>query len=673
MKKIISYLFITFVLLISVSNGVQSLKAYESDDYNQQNINWEERISKYKSTVKIQKDSTLDITEEITVYVNNQTINHGIYRDFPTIYQGQYGFRETLSLNVVSVYKEEILDDQVYEPKPEKYDLEYLYNGVRIKIGNGDITLSPGFYKYTINFRVKYLLGDFEEYDRLYYNIIGNGWNYEIENAEAEIYFPKKINSEDLKVNVYQGAFDSKEESDQINITNEKTGTVVYVKSSRKLSQYEGLTIYMTFPNNIINFPSDANGNARIFRDNLDIFLLLITLIIAITFALVSWRKWGKDPKKSSIIPIFTPPDNISPAGVGIIYHKYMTTSLMTASLISLGVKGYLRIEEINEEVFFIKVKKYKLTKLRDIDDNLAKEESQLMHNLFDKYKSFTIGDPSKSDDLSMMFYYFSNTVNRKYMKKNFIANTALPVMIGIALFGVYLLAGFISGSPVQYFILALGLGVLNIIIISITGAILAVIKKFKSSLFVLTYAILIVIQIVIFIFLVQTKSTQDTLYPAFYLVLAFAITVVYALFISKYTPQGMQLLTKIEGFKMYLGAAEEKDLQLMNQSMPKTFEIYQKFLPYAMVLGVETQWTNKFKIEIDKAMQDPNISSHSWYIGGSGLSGFSSSSISSITSSISSAVTSSSTSSEGSSSGGESSGSGSSGGGGGGGGGGGW
>ena len=51
----------------------------------------DERILHYLSDVQVQKDSSLEVTETIDVRAENDRINHGIYRDFPTRYRGPHG------------------------------------------------------------------------------------------------------------------------------------------------------------------------------------------------------------------------------------------------------------------------------------------------------------------------------------------------------------------------------------------------------------------------------------------------------------------------------------------------------------------------------------------------------------------------------------------------------
>jgi len=136
-------------------------------------------------------------------------------------------------------------------------------------------------------------------------------------------------------------------------------------------------------------------------------------------------------------------------------------------------------------------------------------------------------------------------------------------------------------------------------------------------------------------------------------------------------TRAGRQLMDRVDGFKMFLSAV---DGQRMNTMTPvgKTPELFERFLPYALALGVEQAWAEQFS-QVLAAVGGPGhestVYSPSWYSGGfigSSPAAFASSFSSSFSSAVSSA-----SSPPGSSSGGG--GGGSSGGGGGGGGGGGW
>jgi uncharacterized membrane protein len=134
-------------------------------------------------------------------------------------------------------------------------------------------------------------------------------------------------------------------------------------------------------------------------------------------------------------------------------------------------------------------------------------------------------------------------------------------------------------------------------------------------------------------------------------------------------TRLGRELLDQIEGFRLYLSVAEQDELNFRHPP-EKTPQLFEAYLPYAIALGVEQQWGEKFVRVLASAQADGGAYHPGWYRGRSwdhtNLHGFTSA----MGSSMSSAISSSSTA-PGSSSG--SGGGGSSGGGGGGGGGGGW
>jgi len=129
--------------------------------------------------------------------------------------------------------------------------------------------------------------------------------------------------------------------------------------------------------------------------------------------------------------------------------------------------------------------------------------------------------------------------------------------------------------------------------------------------------------------------------------------------------------MDEIEGFRMYLGTAEEERLNLLNPP-ENTPELFEKFLPYALALDVENEWNDKFARILTLASMAPGDSGYRprWYRGRDWQPGDSASFTRSIGSGLGAAVA-SSTTAPGSSSG--SGGGGFSGGGGGGGGGGGW
>jgi uncharacterized membrane protein len=136
-------------------------------------------------------------------------------------------------------------------------------------------------------------------------------------------------------------------------------------------------------------------------------------------------------------------------------------------------------------------------------------------------------------------------------------------------------------------------------------------------------------------------------------------------------TLAGAKIRDQIDGFRMFLTTAEKDRLEILHPPHV-TPDVFEKYLPYAIALDSENEWSRKFEAEAGRAGVAPSAQGYSprWYSGSSfrrlGTTGFASSLGSAVAGATAAAA-----SAPGRSSG--SGGGGSSGGGGGGGGGGGW
>ena len=89
----------------------------------------EERIISFDSDVTVAADGELTVIETIKVRAEGYDIKRGIYRDFPTVYEGRDGETHIVGFKVVEV----LLDG-----KRENWFTENRSNGVRVYIGEKD-------------------------------------------------------------------------------------------------------------------------------------------------------------------------------------------------------------------------------------------------------------------------------------------------------------------------------------------------------------------------------------------------------------------------------------------------------------------------------------------------------------------------------------------------------
>jgi uncharacterized membrane protein len=78
-------------------------------------------------------------------------------------------------------------------------------------------------------------------------------------------------------------------------------------------------------------------------------------------------------------------------------------------------------------------------------------------------------------------------------------------------------------------------------------------------------------------------------------------------------TVAGRGIMDRIEGFRQYLGVAEEDRLNALNPP-DKTPELFERFLPYAIALDVENRWAKRFAGVLAAAGASAAVGA--WYAG---------------------------------------------------------
>jgi uncharacterized membrane protein YgcG len=119
---------------------------------------------------------------------------------------------------------------------------------------------------------------------------------------------------------------------------------------------------------------------------------------------------------------------------------------------------------------------------------------------------------------------------------------------------------------------------------------------------------------------------------PVLAMVLAIAVIVVVlaTAFRSPLTAKGAELRDYIEGIKMYIGWAEEERFRVLQSpegalrtgiaapDWGQVVRLYEKLLPYAVLLGLETEWAKVLGTYYESLGTEPD-----WYGGGTGFNSY--------------------------------------------------
>jgi uncharacterized membrane protein len=541
-----------------------------------------EVIKNFDVNINIQKDGSLLVTEKI-VYDFGTNQRHGIFRKIPLT-----------SVNGPKL-KIEVLEVKDESGKPYKYTTSITNNILKIKIGYPNIFVT-GSKTYIITYQVYNSIRTFENHDELYWNVTGNEWPVVIQNANVSVTLPDSSLT-NVRIDCFTGPYGST----QKNCTFNRSDSNVNYSITQPLDINEGLTIVLGIPSGYIH---KTYNTSKLNSDSI-IFYLLIFIVSSLVIVFskviknlierVTWRTKPKPviPKELKGKPItieYNPPDNLTPIDIGTILDRRVDITDISSIIIDLAVKGYLKIRYIVQPIPFLPDKKdFEFIKLKDGTDLTHPAYKITFELLFSNRDRAKLSDLKQEND--SQFYikkiqkdteehlyregYFDRAARDKAKKlENYLSTITVILWIGY-------IVGIISIEKISE---------------------LKMVPKFFSTVFA---SVFLVLTIIVLLSLIG--------FPISLFIMLFKLFKLD----HKLTPKGLSVLIKILGFREFLKLTEKDKLELLNapELQPEMFE---KFLPYAMVLGVEDKWAQRFENiynTIPKWYEDATVTSFNSYI----------------------------------------------------------
>jgi len=353
-----------------------------------------EKIQSFAAQIKINKGGTINVSEKI-VYDFDGLEKHGIYRIIPYIKKNKEGKLFQLDFKDISVRDE--------NERPYRYTISKTNDNLKIKIGDPDRTIT-GVHTYIINYQVFGALTYFSDHDELYWNVTGNEWPVPIEKANAIVNMSQGVNcyaefvtvpEEDYlrkakegncKIVCYSGPLGSRKHC----AIQTPTATSFKVENLDLLSPYNGLTFAVSFPKNIVTVLEPKEVVA--FFDTIVGKIVTAFFILLSTFwylglpiyIIYRWFKFGRDPKATIGVTTawFDPPRLkgetnrfLAPGEVGALGDETVDLKDISATIVDLARRGYLKIEEQKKGDFYlVKENKQEEDKLLDFEKSLLQK-----------------------------------------------------------------------------------------------------------------------------------------------------------------------------------------------------------------------------------------------------------------------------------------------------------
>jgi uncharacterized protein (TIGR04222 family) len=511
-----------------------------------------ESIKRYDVDMTIEPTGALLVRETID-YDFGSVPHHGIFRDIPA--RIDYPPKP----NHDRVYPIDVLSVKTSEGTSGKYSVASEGDNERIKIGDPDRTIT-GEHSYEINYRVSGAMNGFADHDELVWNAIGVEWTVPIAAANVTVHAPAEI----TQVNCSEGSYLSVLPCGTSTASGDTaTFTASEIFPGYALGPFQGMTVTVAIPKGAVPEPKPileerftVASAFRVTPATGGLAVGMLILLVAVVLGLV-WL-FGRDRryKGSSVdaayapavpdapeerVPLlgehetpveFVPPDGLRPGQVGTLVDFKANPLDVTATIVDLAVRGYLKIEEISEGGLF-RSADWKLTRMKEDHAGLMPYEQKLLDGLFRD-------DPVVQ--LSELRYEFSARMTAVITELQDDAKQrgwfAARAGLGSCAFS------------------ALGLLVLVIGILLTIG------------LAIWTHAALVGIPVIV----------------------AGIVMIVASRWIPRRTAKGYAVLRHVDGFRRFIEESEKDRAQFAERK-----NLFTEYLPYAIVFGATEKWAHAF------------------------------------------------------------------------------
>lgn len=542
-RKYFILLIIIIPIIIAAFAAIPFDTSVDYDEYLDPNF----EITNYSVSAKADKNRHVYVTEIISVnFINPRS---SIIRDIPVSNGLQIkdinSPNRTINVEKYGSFLAIDLDSENFAKYtgPQQYELSYTMILPKVKGAKDSIPL----------------------------NVIGQGWGVPIHNAQISISLPETP----IKSYYYVGKRGTTTGIQRLTINTDNKN--ITLSTTDTLQPFEGITIGYDMPEGTLNSAFDSS-----------LIYKIILAILVLALASILFIKFGKDEQIYPIINFNA--NGLNPAETGYLIDGNCAPSDLTSLIYYWASKGYLNIIDSKNNNDII------LKKLKPLDTNHKKYEFTMFNALFRKSDTVTIGSLKNS-------FYTTITqaqieIRQEYSGKLFHAKsfffavivtllTVLAAAIPIAIDGVKIHQSFLNIAGFMFAIPAA--------IIFVAGSWLfrkePKLGTRKKTYYIL-FGLLILLCCLIMIPLLTTNFFVPKAHAILYAI-TFAITMCIAPFIQKRTDYYHGILNDITGFRNFIKEAEKEKLEMLLKENP---QYYYDILPYANVLGVSTEWMNKFQ-----------------------------------------------------------------------------
>ncbi|MEK7621328.1 MAG: DUF2207 domain-containing protein, partial [Patescibacteria group bacterium] len=325
-------------------------------------------------------------------YNLGSTPRHGIYRDIPIDY------RDGKDTYYVTAKHTGTTDEKGHKVQAETSENNGNY---RIRLGDPDVGDLTGLHIYNISYELSPIITKKDGKPFLNIDAIGTGWPVPILSATVSLQLENDAPLSNAKCFIgSQGS----------------TQACAQFGKATQLSPYQGMSINANLPDGYVATYLQPNQKRPVdiwpIITGVGVFVLFGGIfVVAMVIIFLRWWQSHSKRKRQIVVAQYEPPASLSPAEIGHLEDDSSDMAEVTATLISLAVRGYLKVTQKEKTGIggIFGGSEYVLNSLKSSQD-LPPEQAALFNAFFSTGKEVKLNDLNKSTMASAITSFKSAT-----------------------------------------------------------------------------------------------------------------------------------------------------------------------------------------------------------------------------------------------------------------------
>lgn len=558
-------------------------------------------VQSLTSTVTVFTSGSLEVREQLTLTTTGDTITRTLSQDVRDVRQGR---RATPSWRVQRAS---------IDGKPVPWRMSSPSPG-RLMLEIGDDVL-PGLHALDLTFITdRFVVADTTRAD-LAWDATG-AWNAPVAQTVVVITPPPGAGS--ALVGAGASLQNAVGRIASLPAAEDMDGGIT-IRADRRLATGEHLVVHAAWPGGFVHVPTGSMRVDWFIRDWGGIVMGLLGLLVLAGYFESAWSTVGRDLPRTAIIPRFDPPEGMSPAAVRYVRRMAFDGTAFAANLLDMGSRRALKVTQAGGSTI--------LQRTSTSLETLPPDEQVMAEYMFGNGRGTLTVTQHAQPVLQS-----AQAALRKYLDENcrpaYFGLHRHETLVGVGIsFVTAVLAGMAQATTragaLAYLSLLLWLSVWSAAVAFTWSSLFRAWKTQPVVRPVKPVSLLGMLTISM-----ATESEEKTrradastavcfsgfwlvgagmffrvaTAPVAILVVAMAVLdVIYGHLLPSWTPRGRQAVDEADGFALYLKVAEQHRMHSFHPP-EKTPELLERYLPYALALGVQQEWAEQFRETVERS-----------------------------------------------------------------------